>query len=116
MLFENSMFNVLLSLDRGSTLKDDPLLSNEENKHDIFEFPTNDPWEDFSFSRLLSNASIWKQIPSNNGDMNTITPPNNALQYMDLIILPTLNTSIEHEIETPNASPTDVYATMVNDQ
>jgi hypothetical protein len=35
---------------------------------------------------------------------------------MDLIILPTLNTSIEHEIETPNASPTDVYATMVNDQ
>jgi hypothetical protein len=35
---------------------------------------------------------------------------------MDLIILPTIDTSIEHEIETPHASPMDVYATMFNDQ
>jgi hypothetical protein len=44
MLLENSMFNVFLSLDRGGISKDDPLVSNEEeNQHDIFEFPTNDP-------------------------------------------------------------------------
>jgi hypothetical protein len=44
MLFENSMSNVLLSLDRGGTSKDDPLVSNEEeNEHDPFEFPINDP-------------------------------------------------------------------------
>jgi hypothetical protein len=35
---------------------------------------------------------------------------------MDLVILPTIDTSIEHEIETPHASPTDVYATTINDQ
>jgi hypothetical protein len=43
-LFENSMFNVLLSSNRGGTLEDDPLVSNEEkNQHDFFEFSTNDP-------------------------------------------------------------------------
>jgi hypothetical protein len=29
----------------------------------------------------LSNASISEQLPSNNGYINTITPPNNASQY-----------------------------------
>jgi hypothetical protein len=44
MLFENSMSNVLLSLNRGGTSKDDPLVSNEEeNQDDLFEFPINDP-------------------------------------------------------------------------
>jgi hypothetical protein len=44
-LFENSMFNVLLSSDRGGgTLEHDPLVPNEEeNQHDISKFPTNDP-------------------------------------------------------------------------
>ncbi len=81
MLFENFMFNVLLNLDKGGTSKDDPLMLNEkDNQHDPFEFPTNDSSKDFSFSRLLSNASISEQLPSNNGDINTITPPNNASQ------------------------------------
>jgi hypothetical protein len=45
MLFENFVFNVLLSSDKGGgTSEDDPLVSNEEkNQHDLFEFPTNDP-------------------------------------------------------------------------
>lgn len=81
MLFENSMFDVLLNLNKRGTSKDDPLMLDEENnQHDPFEFPTNDPSKDFSFSRLLSNASISEQLPSNNGDINIITPPNNASQ------------------------------------
>ncbi len=44
MLFENFMFNVLLSSNKGGTSEDDPLVSNEEeNQHDLFKFPTNDP-------------------------------------------------------------------------
>ncbi len=45
MLFEDSMFNVDRSLNKGNTLKEDPLVSNEnEDRHDPFEFP-NDNWK-----------------------------------------------------------------------
>jgi hypothetical protein len=75
------MFDVLLNSNKGGTSKDDPLMLDEEdNQHDLFEFPINDPSKVFSFSRLLSNASILEQLPSNNGDINTITSPNNASQ------------------------------------
>jgi hypothetical protein len=44
-LFEDSMFDVDKSLNKGNTLKEDPLVSNEdEDQHDPFEFP-NDNWK-----------------------------------------------------------------------
>jgi len=81
MLFENFMFNVLLNSNKGDTSKDDPLVLDENNnQHDPFEFLTNDQSKHFSFLRLLVNTKISKQLPSINGDINTITPPNNASQ------------------------------------
>jgi hypothetical protein len=38
------------------------------------------------------------------------------MQQMNLQVLPTLNTSIEHEIEPHHASPVDVHAPTINDQ
>jgi hypothetical protein len=35
---------------------------------------------------------------------------------MDVFIFPTLNTSIEHKVETPLASSTYVHAPIINDQ
>jgi hypothetical protein len=50
MLFENFMFNVFLSLNKDGRLEDDPLvLDEEENQHDLFEFPTNDHDKTFHF-------------------------------------------------------------------
>jgi len=44
-LFEDSMFDVDKSLNKGNTLKKYPLVSNEdEDHHDPFEFP-NDNWK-----------------------------------------------------------------------
>jgi hypothetical protein len=60
-LFEYYMSNVSLSLDKGNTSKDDPLVSNEEeDQHDPLEFPTNDPPKDLSFSKLLIDVNIWE--------------------------------------------------------
>jgi hypothetical protein len=42
------------------------------------ELPTDDPSKDLSFSKLLINVSIWEWLTSNNGDTNTILPPNSA--------------------------------------
>jgi hypothetical protein len=42
------------------------------------EFPTNDLPKDLSFSKLLIEVNIWEWLTSNNGDTNTIVPPNNA--------------------------------------
>jgi hypothetical protein len=38
------------------------------------------------------------------------------LPQMDILIFPTLNTSMEHEVETPHASSTYVHAPIINDQ
>jgi hypothetical protein len=35
---------------------------------------------------------------------------------MDLLVLPTLDTSIDNEVAIPRASPTYVHAPIVNDQ
>jgi hypothetical protein len=44
------MFNVSLSLDKGDTSEDDPLiLDEEEDQYDHFKFPANDPLETFHF-------------------------------------------------------------------
>ncbi len=78
-LFEYYMFDVNLNLDKGNTSKDDPLVSNErEDQHDPLELPTDDPSKDLSFSKLLIDVSIWEWLTSNNGDTNTILPPNSA--------------------------------------
>ncbi len=54
MLFENFMFDVLLNSNKGDTSKDDPLMLDEKKQPMWpFEFLTNDPSKDFSFSRLL---------------------------------------------------------------
>jgi hypothetical protein len=55
------------------------MLDEEEDQHDLFEFPNGYPLNDHPFSKLLSNVGIWEQLALNNGDINTIVPPNNAL-------------------------------------
>ncbi len=79
MLFEYYMFDVSLNLDECNTSKDDPLVSNEEeDQHDPLESPINDPSKDLLFSKLLIDVCIWEWLTSDNGDTNTIVPPNNT--------------------------------------
>jgi len=73
------------------------MLDEEEDQHDLFEFPNGYPLNDHPFSKLLSNVRIWEQLALDNGDINTIVPPNNALLQIDFLILPTQNTSIDHK-------------------
>ncbi len=55
------MFNVNESSYKGDTLEEDPLMSNDdEDQNYPFEFLVDDPSKEFPFSRLLSNANIWK--------------------------------------------------------
>jgi hypothetical protein len=50
MLLNDFMSNVSLSSDGGDISEDDPLvLDGEEDQHDPFEFPIDDPSKDFFF-------------------------------------------------------------------
>ncbi len=63
------MSDVGFDLDGGITLDVKPTWA--------FQIPTNDPSKDL-FSRLLFNVSIWEWLTFDNGDTNTIIPPNNV--------------------------------------
>jgi len=50
MLYEDFMFDVEGSSNKGNTLKKDLLMSNEDNdQHDPFEFPNDDPLTNLLF-------------------------------------------------------------------
>jgi hypothetical protein len=61
MLYEDLMSNVEGSSNKGNTSEEDILMSNGDNdQHDPFEFPNDDPSNNLLFSKLLSNARIWE--------------------------------------------------------
>jgi hypothetical protein len=61
MLYEDFMSDVKGSSNKGNTSKENLLMSNEDNdQHDPFEFPNDDPSTKVLFSKLLSNVSIWE--------------------------------------------------------
>jgi hypothetical protein len=70
---------------------------------------------------LLINANIWEWLTFNNGDTNTIAPPNNALQQMDLskmdlLVFPHIRYINWAWHWNPHASPMDIQAPKINDQ
>jgi hypothetical protein len=67
MLYEDFMSDVEGSSNKGNTSKKDLLMSNWDNdQHDTFEFPNDDPSKNLLFSKLLSNARIWEWLQFDN--------------------------------------------------
>jgi hypothetical protein len=67
MLYENFMFDVEGSLNKGNTSKENLLMSNEDNdQRDPFKFPNDHPLKDLLFSKLLSDVSIWEGLQFDN--------------------------------------------------
>lgn len=67
MLYEDLMFDVEGSSNKRNTWEEDLLMLNGDNdQHDPFKFPDDDPSKDLIFSKLLSNARTWEWLQFDN--------------------------------------------------
>jgi hypothetical protein len=113
MLYEDFMYDVEGSSNKGNTFLKNLLMSNENNdQHDLFKFPNDDPSKGLLFSKLLSNANIWEL------NIETLMGHNATQCHFVASGTPTSITCIKHQvlIETPHASTMVINAPMVDDQ